>query len=238
MRDRLVIEAARLFRSHGYAGTSTRTLAESLGLTKAALYHHFRNKDALLLEICLESIARIEFAVSSALLGVGDSLERLRAAVIAHVGSALRDADMHATMLIEMRALSPADRDEVRRVRAGYEARIRSLIEAAQRDRYLRAEPDARWLTLALLNTLNWSIFWYRPDGDSMPEEIGARLLDVFLNGVLSSATRELPATGSAGPPPATSQLDRIEAKLDALQSTLPSLSAPHARPHAQRRTR
>jgi len=238
MRDRLVIEAARLFRTHGYAGTSTRTLAESLGLTKAALYHHFPSKDALLYEICLESIARIDVAVSSALHGLGDSLQRLRAAVVAHVASALQDADMHATMLIEMRALAPEDRAEVREIRARYEARIRNLIEAAQRDGYVRAQPSSRWLTLALLNTLNWSIFWYRPDGGSAPEEIGRVLLDVFLNGVQISAADDDLAVAPLDPRPATTQLDRVEAKLDALLATGATFATPHPRVPAQRRPR
>ena len=213
MRDRLLIEAARLFREHGYAGTSTRVLSQSLGITKAALYHHVRSKDALLLELCLESVARINDAVTEALEGHHDSLTRLRAAVVAHVVSALENADMHATMLIEMRSLSTDDREEVRLSRASYETRIRELVEAAQRDGHLRPEPEARWMTLSLLNTLNWSIFWYHPDGGSPPEQIGTILLDVYLNGGALAPEGERPTEARPAPVPATSQLDRVDAR-------------------------
>ena len=221
-RERLLIEAARLFRSQGYAGTSTRVLSQSLGVTKAALYHHFRSKDALLLELCLENIARINHAVTTALEGYRDSGARLQAAVVAHVVSALEDADMHATMLIEMRALPRESHDEVRGARADYEARIRGLVEAAQRDGYLRTTLEAKWMTLSLLNTLNWSIFWYHPDGGLGPDEIGRTLLDVYLNGVVTprSGDRAGEPPRLAAAPPEPSQLDRVEAKLDALLST------------------
>lgn len=40
--------AARLFAERGYLGTSMADLAEDLGLSKAAIYHHFESKEALL----------------------------------------------------------------------------------------------------------------------------------------------------------------------------------------------
>lgn len=40
--------AARLFAERGYLGTSMSDLAEDLGLSKAAIYHHFESKEALL----------------------------------------------------------------------------------------------------------------------------------------------------------------------------------------------
>jgi AcrR family transcriptional regulator len=44
-RDRIVEVAIDLFARHGYGGTSLRHIAEQLGITKAAVYHHFRTKD-------------------------------------------------------------------------------------------------------------------------------------------------------------------------------------------------
>jgi AcrR family transcriptional regulator len=228
-RERLLLEAARLFRMHGYAGTSTRTLAEAIGITKASLYHHVRSKDALLLEICLESLARINHAVETAVHGHTDSLDRLRAAVLAHVASALDDADMHATMLIEMRALSPEGRQQVRGARAAYEARLRGLLEDAHGDHYLRPELETKWLTLSLLNMLNWSIFWYHPDGGLEPQQIGQTLLDIYMNGAVAApqSTRAKNASSSSARPaaaaPSISQLDRLERKLDQVIAGLSS---------------
>lgn len=46
-RDRVLALAAELMKEKGYAGTSLREIAERLGVSKAALYYHFRSKDEL-----------------------------------------------------------------------------------------------------------------------------------------------------------------------------------------------
>ena len=43
--------ALDLFSEHGFAGTSLQDIADRLGVTKAAVYYHFRSKDDLLLAL-------------------------------------------------------------------------------------------------------------------------------------------------------------------------------------------
>jgi AcrR family transcriptional regulator len=44
-RARIQQVAVELFTEHGYEGTSLREIAERLGVTKAALYYHFKSKE-------------------------------------------------------------------------------------------------------------------------------------------------------------------------------------------------
>lgn len=44
-RSRILSVALRLFASQGYANTSLREIADELGVTKAALYFHFKTKE-------------------------------------------------------------------------------------------------------------------------------------------------------------------------------------------------
>lgn len=44
-RNRILSVALRLFASQGYANTSLRQIADELGVTKAALYFHFKTKE-------------------------------------------------------------------------------------------------------------------------------------------------------------------------------------------------
>jgi AcrR family transcriptional regulator len=48
-RQRLLAEAQRLFREHGYAATSLEQIAEAAEVTKGAIYGHFASKEDLLL---------------------------------------------------------------------------------------------------------------------------------------------------------------------------------------------
>ena len=48
--DRIVAEAARLFRADGYASAGVDAVMKAAGLTAGGFYAHFRSKDALLIE--------------------------------------------------------------------------------------------------------------------------------------------------------------------------------------------
>src|SRR5713226_8330120 len=49
---RKILEAARrMFVQHGYEATTMRAIAAKIGYTPTAIYHHFRNKEALLTEL-------------------------------------------------------------------------------------------------------------------------------------------------------------------------------------------
>jgi AcrR family transcriptional regulator len=47
-RQKLIDAAIELFRQHSVAGTSLQMISDELGLTKSAIYHHFRTRDELL----------------------------------------------------------------------------------------------------------------------------------------------------------------------------------------------
>jgi AcrR family transcriptional regulator len=47
-REQIVAAALRLFAERGYDGSSLQAIADESGLTKAAVYYHFRTKDEIL----------------------------------------------------------------------------------------------------------------------------------------------------------------------------------------------
>ncbi|MGV0744550.1 TetR/AcrR family transcriptional regulator [Mycolicibacterium sp. XJ870] len=47
-REEILDAAAELFTNHGYASTSTRRIADEVGVRQASLYHHFATKDDIL----------------------------------------------------------------------------------------------------------------------------------------------------------------------------------------------
>jgi len=75
---RMILDAARaMFVRRGYEGTTMRAIAQEVEYTPTAIYHHFRNKDALLTELCTMDFR----ALAEAFLRIGrvaDPIERLR----------------------------------------------------------------------------------------------------------------------------------------------------------------
>jgi len=63
-RARIVDVALELFAEHGYEKTSLREIADRLGVTKAALYYHFRTKEDILAGIVDSMSAPIDEAIA------------------------------------------------------------------------------------------------------------------------------------------------------------------------------
>ena len=64
-RDEILDAAAELFTTLGYAGTSTRSIAESVGIRQASLYHYFKTKDDILCTLLGQTVSpTLSFLVS------------------------------------------------------------------------------------------------------------------------------------------------------------------------------
>jgi AcrR family transcriptional regulator len=62
-----IIEAALvLFAKHGVSGTSLQMIADTIGVTKAAVYHRFQSKDQIVLAVAEVVLAGLEAAVDTA----------------------------------------------------------------------------------------------------------------------------------------------------------------------------
>jgi AcrR family transcriptional regulator len=63
-RSRIKTVALDLFLEQGYEGTSLREIAERLGVTKAALYYHFKSKDDIVDSFIQDRLARLDALIA------------------------------------------------------------------------------------------------------------------------------------------------------------------------------
>lgn len=195
MQGKLLAYAARLFRQKGYPGTTTRELADLLGLKKASLYHYLSSKEDLLYELCASSVQIISDDVKAEIKGSAPE-EQLNAAICAHVRASIRDRDMHSVMWTEFRYLDAERQLEIKTLRAKYEQVFRKLVKEGQARGQLRSDIDSRYLTLMLLNLLNWTIFWFEPDGPLDADTLAALMAQQFFQG--ASAIAAAPSTATS----------------------------------------
>ncbi len=76
-REHILEEATRLFVAEGYAGLSMRQLAHQVGVSKAGLYYHFRDKESLFLAILTENLLEIEKIIQQARREGASARERI-----------------------------------------------------------------------------------------------------------------------------------------------------------------
>jgi AcrR family transcriptional regulator len=64
-RQQILLTAQRLFAELGYDATSLQMIADEMGLTKAAVYYHFRAKSDILQATMLPGLERIEILLDT-----------------------------------------------------------------------------------------------------------------------------------------------------------------------------
>src|SRR6266581_6145868 len=65
-RERILDTALRLFAEHSFAGTSLQMIADELGITKAAVYHHFHTREELLCALAKPALDEMRAATEAA----------------------------------------------------------------------------------------------------------------------------------------------------------------------------
>ena len=84
-REEILDAAAELFTTHGYANTSTRRIADAVGVRQASLYHHFATKDDILDALLAGTVDEPLRLAAELLAEDGPAAARLHALVVADV---------------------------------------------------------------------------------------------------------------------------------------------------------
>lgn len=172
-------EAARLFRTRGFEGTSVRDIARAVGILPGSLYCHFETKEALLVAVYVKGVQQITDAVRAAVETQADPWDRLEAACVAHLEAILHDDD-YAQVVVRVRPGDvPVAHESLIDLRNQYEALFAELIQALP----LARGTDRRVLRLMLIGAMNWSQTWYRPGGRFNPRAIAHKFMALLRQG-------------------------------------------------------
>ena len=185
--DRLLDTAAALFWEKGFAATTTREIAAALGIQQASLYYHMASKEDLLYQIFVSSLQQFLTDVPPAVQPAECPLERIRMLIHTHVATLLRYQKRNVTMLTELRSLSPRHRTEVVALREKYTDFVRSTLQQGQAAGVIRSDISPALLCLALLNLLNWSARWFRPDRAPAADQLADIFFKLYLEGAIAS---------------------------------------------------
>jgi len=189
--------AARLFSVHGYDGVSMRRIAESAGVSKANIYHHFSSKEALYFAIMRRSAAELTELLENLAEGKGSFEQRLRMFAAAHLDHLFDNAPRVRLVLREaFSGDEEKSRAVVEQMLGGIVKRMIAIFEAGQRAGLLRAELDPGLCAHLLMGA---DLFYFQAHGllQQIPEAGFARdpgrysreMTDVLLHGMLVRAS-------------------------------------------------
>jgi TetR/AcrR family transcriptional regulator, cholesterol catabolism regulator len=185
-KTELTRQAARLFAQKGYHGTSIGDLAEAMGVQKGSLYAHIDSKEDLLWQVASDGAA----AFHTALDEVPDdapAVERVRAALRAHLRVVAEQLDVATVFVREWRYLDGRRRELFLEERRRYEDRFRAIFREGRERGELRTDLDDATAALVALSSANWAYTWLRPGSDT--DELADRFTQLLVDGMRGYAT-------------------------------------------------
>ena len=183
-RDTILARAAELFASQGYTATSMNDIAAACGVSKAGLYHYYRDKRELLFQITVGHVARLEQFVVEVLEQTrsAEPEARLRALILRFVREYADAQSEHRVLTEDVRFLEEAERVQVQEPQRRVVVAFADAI-AAVRPNLSRNELD-RPLAMLLFGMINWMFTWLRPDGSLSHEQMAPLVADLFFGGL------------------------------------------------------
>jgi AcrR family transcriptional regulator len=185
-RSELTREAARLFAEKGYHGTSIGDIADAMGVQKASLYHHIESKAELLWEVARDGADAFHAALDDVPETLGP-VERIRAALRAHLRVVAEQLDIATVFVREWRYLDATRREAFVAERRRYEERIRSLFRDGVEQSELRTDLDVNVAALLFLSAANWAYTWLRAGRDT--DELADGFFELLVNGMRGYST-------------------------------------------------
>ncbi|WP_183093602.1 TetR/AcrR family transcriptional regulator [Nocardioides stalactiti] len=187
--------AIELFNQRGYDGTSVGDLANDLGLSKSAIYHHVPSKEHLLQQALDEALGALTAAIDRIEAADLSAVERLRTTVRSSVVILVEHLPA-VTLLLRVHGNSAAEQEALAR-RRGLDDRLAAMVRAAVADGDLRADIEPDVLSRLLFGMVNSLVEWVRPGHDESAEHLADAVTALAFDGLLMRPGPPAPAVAS-----------------------------------------
>ncbi|PZQ70210.1 MAG: TetR/AcrR family transcriptional regulator [Variovorax paradoxus] len=191
-REMILEQAGLLFARRGYPATSMNQVAEACGLSKATLYHYYKDKYTLLVNIAEAHVTRLAAIVEEVAARGLEPEARMRELILSLVREYATAQSAHRVLTEDVKFLEPEDRQ---RVLDQERAVVRGFAQAV-----VALRPDlgstvmGMPLTMLLFGMINWMFTWMKPEGPLGYEDMAPVVADLFLGGLPAV---QVPATRS-----------------------------------------
>ncbi len=176
----------------GYDRASIDEIADRLGATKGRVYHYYRSKVDILLDIHIEMLGLMIGEIEVLAKNDDHYLVRLEKMARAHARLMMENLAFARVTMISTAMLDLAQTEKqretvrsIRRTRAQYESHFRDLIQLAAASGELR-DLDVEIAVRAFLGTINWVGMWFQRSKNAPSDvlQIAEELATFAVNGL------------------------------------------------------
>lgn len=183
-----------LFAEHGYAGTSLNAIAKQSGVSKANIFHHFENKEALYRAVLGQASKEMSDVIDEIRSPNSPTEEQIRQYSLQHLMNLFKNRNVTRLILREMQDDNGQQNvDMARDVLGDNFSRIVKLIEAAQSENKIRKNIPAAVIAMSMVAG---NVFYFQvhklldrfPElsGAEQPQNYSSAFSEILLNGILN----------------------------------------------------
>lgn len=189
-RRQIVAASIALFGKRGYYATTMRDIAARAGVSVGLIYQYFGDKEDVLFLTIVDVLDTYRDRIPAATAGIGDPLERFRAAV--HAYCRVIDENVDATVLAyrETKSLGKARRNVIKQKEAETNALLARCVEDCIAAGLFERIDVGMLVYQIVMFAHAWALkAWHFGDRMSVEQYVD-RGLDLMLNQVLSPRAR------------------------------------------------
>lgn len=187
--------AETLFSEQGYAGTSLNAIAKQCGISKANIFHHFENKEALYCAVLGQASKEMSDVIDEIRNPDCSIEEQIRQYSLQHLMNLFKNRNVTRLILREMQDDNGQQNvDMARDVFGDNFSRIVDLIETAQSESKIRKNIPAAVIAMSMVAG---NVFYFQvhklidqfPElsGAEQPQNYSTAFSEILLNGILKN---------------------------------------------------
>jgi len=162
-RQAILDRSAELFSVYGFDRASMNKIAEACGVSKANLYHYYKDKEGLLFDVIRFHLKELLEVVETADNPAAAPETRLHD-LIAALLEAYRDADsQHNVQISSMRFLPKERQAELKRMERELVVTFSSAVAGVAP--HLKGTKMLTPVTMSLFGMVNWHYLWFKNNG-------------------------------------------------------------------------
>ena len=185
-RQDAIRSAAAVFAEKGYHGTSTKDIAEHLGIKQGSLYYYFKSKEEALVEVCLYAMRDYAQQMQTISSSEQHFEAKLIATVTSHVSKYREQNGALKVYHAERLYLPEGKRGKLYRLGSGYRQQLEGIFEQGIESGAVRKTTDCRFAAQTVIGMCNaWGELIVRsPDLDLF--EVIQKCTDLLSNGFIN----------------------------------------------------
>jgi AcrR family transcriptional regulator len=182
-KELILRKAAAMFREKGFAATSMRDLAESVGIEAASLYNHIRSKNEILEAICFDVANRFNTNMELIEASQPKSIAKVETLLRFHIQQMIENYEEVYVSDREWKHLEEPYLSNFQTQRRNYRKKFAAIIEEGILKNEIR-KIDAPTAVLIVLHAVSGIESWHRSKAKINAEELENNMVMIMIDGL------------------------------------------------------